>query len=112
VEAFPRSRLWCDEVDRTCILVGGRRAWSFRASLVPLDLDLQGVAARVRLDEGPLAALARRGEIVTDDNQLLAYGVDRLMKYRWSGPIGGSGLADANEALLDEAVAGTGRAGR
>ncbi len=101
VEAFPHSRLWCDTVDGTCILVGGPAPWSFRPSDVPLDLDAATIARGVTLEEDQLAGLAAIAETITDDNQLLAYGTERLLRYRYDSVTGGPGLAEANHALLD-----------
>ncbi len=103
VEAFPHSRLWIDPVEGTGILVGGARPWRFRPADVALDLDDAAIARAVLLDEEALAAVAALGTVITDDNQLLSYGHDRLRRYRFAGV--GQGLADANRGVLGRIAA-------
>jgi predicted membrane-bound spermidine synthase len=106
LEAFPHSRLWIDPVEGTCILVGGTEPWHFSPSTIPLDLDAAAVERGILLEEAPLTALAQIGDIITDDNQLLAYGTERLMRFRWASSTGGPGLSDVNRAILARIAAG------
>jgi spermidine synthase len=82
--AFPHTRLWIDPVGGTGVLVGSRQPWALRASAVPLDLTAQAIERAFLLDEHELRMLTRSAPIITDDNQLLSYGLDRLT--RTAGP--------------------------
>lgn len=95
VEVFPASRLWVDPKDGTGILLGGTRPFTLRPSQVPLELDTAQIAAGFVLEAPGLRMLAAMGVAVTDDNQLLAYGLQRLAKFRY-----GTALGDASAALV------------
>lgn len=81
-EIFPYTRLWIDPASRTGILVGGLTPWSFapeKAADVDLPLPREAIDKAFVLDWDALGHLAEdSAEIVTDDNQLLAYGRDRF----------------------------------
>lgn len=91
VSVFPDALLWVDPYDRTGILLGRRtatglpplRAWPGFARPAPSrDLSRDAVDAAVALCGRALGAYAAAGDLVTDDNQLLAYGaVRRLWRY-------------------------------
>ncbi|MDB5218452.1 MAG: spermidine synthase [Myxococcaceae bacterium] len=86
-EVFPDSLLWIDQRGATGIVVGrkgGARdfgsAWpGLEGSRAALARDLDGATVRARVAAGPgaMAAYAKKGAIVTDDNQLLSYGPQR-----------------------------------
>jgi len=78
--AFPQTRLWIDPLGGTGVLVGSRQPWALRASAVPLDLGPRAIEQAFLLDEHELRTLTRDAPIITDDNQLLAYGLDRLTR--------------------------------
>jgi spermidine synthase len=82
--AFPHTRLWIDPLGGTGVLVGSRHAWGLRASAVPLDLTPRAIEQAFLLDEQELRVLTRDAPIITDDNQLLSYGLDRFT--RTAGP--------------------------
>jgi hypothetical protein len=83
-EVFPQTWLWIDPVDRTGILLG-RREGQAGADPIPgvarpaPGRDLEPQAIRRGLLFGPEGArrLAAYGRLITDDNQLLAYGEGR-----------------------------------
>jgi spermidine synthase len=75
--AFPYARLFLDPVDGTGILIGGTRPWRLHRPSLPLDLSLEEARDCFVLDEEGVHALAALGKIITDDNQLLAYGLQR-----------------------------------
>ncbi len=77
---FPYSRLWMDPVSTTGILVGAARPWELRSAEVALPLAHQEIEDAFVLDFDEVAALAADGATITDDNQLLAYGLDRLTR--------------------------------
>lgn len=85
-EAFSHARLWIDPVDGTGILVGGLRAWRVREAPMPLELDHAAVTRGFVLDDAGVQLFRRFGDVITDDNQLLAYGRARLAKVRFGGP--------------------------
>jgi spermidine synthase len=79
---FPDSILWIDPVGRTGILLGRREQgtrplgveWPGLRRPAPGRLRAQVIADAVALDTAGLARYAAIGGLVTDDNQLLAYG--------------------------------------
>jgi spermidine synthase len=90
---FPDSILWIDPKGATGIVVGRKgeardfgAAWpgleGVRAS-IPRDLDGELVRSRVTASPLVMAEYGKQGEIVTDDNQMLAYGPKR---YRFFDP--------------------------
>lgn len=105
-EAFPYSRLWIDPDSGTGILVGSERDWSFRRSGIPLPLPPEGIAANLALDTEGVRELAAMGEVITDDNQLLSYGLDRLYKRRYGRAGGSKGLSSVNLALIKKLMLG------
>lgn len=80
VDVFPQARLWIDPRGGTGIVVGGRRSWRTRRSDIALDLDADAIEAAYLLGPRELAALSRGAPRITDDNQLLSYGLDRLTR--------------------------------
>jgi hypothetical protein len=103
VAIFPDAALWVDPTSATGILLG-RREGSAR----PLGSEWPGLGRKERerslpdaevrraLELGPseVARWASRGEVVSDDNQLLAYGVRGEL---WSR---GLEVRDANVRIL------------
>jgi spermidine synthase len=94
IEIFPNSALWIDPRDKTGILVGRRDSmpiteirseanWSDYAR----DLSPASVTAGFALVGAGLRRYAAAGELISDDNQLLAYGAERRRLWR----IGGTG---------------------
>ncbi len=79
-EVFPYTRLWMDPVSTTGILVGGLEPWELRAPDIELPLARRQIEDAFVLGFDEVAALAADGELITDDNQLLAYGLDRLRR--------------------------------
>jgi len=88
LEVFPSSLLWMDPVNQTGILLGKNqtsRAASQTAFLWPglersaagRNLTAQQIAEAARFDALELQRFADRGVLITDDNQLLAYGYGR-----------------------------------
>ncbi len=81
---FPDGALWIDPVDRTGIILGRMGTqpgtpwtWPGLARPNPRDLDAARIRAGLVLEGAAFAAYASLGEVVTDDNQLLAYGAGR-----------------------------------
>lgn len=97
IAVFPDAALWVDPTSATGIIVG-RRAGAPR----PLGSEWPGLSRNGRsrslssheirraLELGPeaVARWARQGQVVTDDNQLLAYGVRAELWSQRSGVIG------------------------
>ncbi len=79
-EVFPYTRLWMDPVSTTGILVGAGEPWELRSARIPLPLAHQEIEDAFVLDFDEVAALAADGALITDDNQLLAYGFDRFTR--------------------------------
>jgi spermidine synthase len=86
-ETFPDSLLWYDAVGSTGILVGRKsgphtlpfgRSWpGLEREAAGRDLPPGEVPAWVALNPATLETYSRGAEIITDDNQLLAYGPKR-----------------------------------
>lgn len=85
-EVFPDSLLWMDPFGGSAILLGRRagaqrplgREWPGLARRAPRDEDeAEDVRGGVWLDAEGLARLAEGGIPITDDNQLLGYGLLR-----------------------------------
>lgn len=82
---FPFSGLWIDPVDRTGILVGRKEKANARSWLWPglarriggRDLSPRQIKEALIMGSAELARLAAVGKMITDDNQLLAYGAGR-----------------------------------
>ncbi|HEX7480145.1 MAG TPA: fused MFS/spermidine synthase [Polyangiales bacterium] len=79
-ESFPHTRLWIDPIGGTGVLVGSRAPWSLHASATPLDLSPVEIEHAFLLDAEQLRRATRGAPIITDDNQLLAYGLDRFTR--------------------------------
>ncbi len=88
IEVFPQSWLWIDPVDKTGILIGRVGTEPAPLALPGLartgrrDLDGDAVRAGFKLRPDQLHVYASSGHVITDDNQLLAYGPGR--RRRWS----------------------------
>lgn len=78
--AFPHARLWMDPVGGTGVLVGALVPWRLQPSPVPVDLDASEIANAFLLGPSEIRRASRGAELVTDDNQLLSYGLDRLTR--------------------------------
>ena len=83
VEVFPDALLWVDPFDGTGVLVGRRQEegppfgseWpGFARVAIPRTLTERQARAGVLLRPHQLARYAAAGRIVSDDNQLLAFG--------------------------------------
>jgi spermidine synthase len=86
---FPHARLWHDPVSGTGILLGGASPIRLHPSRVPLPLSAERIDAQFVLERPQFGSLVDGAAAVTDDNQLLAYGLDRLTRTaehpeRWS----------------------------
>lgn len=77
---FPNAILWIDPPSKTGILLGSAdgkplgKAWPGFARAVKRDLTRQQTAKAVLLDAAAMERYAALGRVITDDNQLLAYG--------------------------------------
>jgi spermidine synthase len=100
VQVFPHARLWIDP-GGTGILVAGMQPWSLRTTDLTLPLSASDIAAHFLLDAQALRALSSGYPIVTDDNQLLSYGLQRLSRARGRGPQWSSKLAEDNRHILE-----------
>jgi len=106
---FPDSIIWIDPVGRTGILLGRREhgtpplglEWPGLQRPAPGRLRAQVIADAVALDTAGLARYAALGTLVTDDNQLLAYGRARqqMADYR-------TGMEEFNLLLVTAAREG------
>lgn len=107
IEVFPHSRLWIDPVGGTGIVVGGTSPWQIRPTTLDLDLDHDAIRRGFLLDRDQLATLTSEAKQVTDDNQLLAYGLARLtlstLGRSWSQK-----LYWKNFGILKESIASAG----
>jgi spermidine synthase len=101
-EIFPDALLWIDPNGGTGILVGRKsggvapigQEWPGLArSGISRDMSPAEVRSRVALAPSDLARYARAGEIITDDNQLLAYGPQRHREYVLTENLGNTNLA-------------------
>jgi predicted membrane-bound spermidine synthase len=89
-EVFPNSALWIDPSDRTGILVGRKDASRPVVALGPeravrRDLSPAQVEAGFALVGPKLLAYASLGQVISDDNQLLAYGAERRLLWKLGG---------------------------
>jgi len=100
VQVFPHARLWIDS-DGTGILVAAKKPWSLAPSNVPLPLPAKDVASHFLLEASALRALSAGHPIVTDDNQLLSYGLDRLSRSAGRGRQWWRKLAAENLVILE-----------
>ena len=110
---FPDAHLWIDPVDGTGILVGrvGRPVGDgppdlpgLSRSAVGRDLTPDQIRAGFRLAAAGLARFARFGVVITDDNQLLAYGPGRRQRWRFPST---AVVHRFNLELIDKARAGS-----
>jgi spermidine synthase len=99
VGVFPEARLWLDP-EGTGILVGASTPWSLAASKIALPLTATAVRDRFLLEAGALRALSAGHAVVTDDNQLLSYGFDRLARSGGRGQVWWRELAQENLRIL------------
>ncbi len=111
LEVFPNALLWVDPVSGTGILVGAKNArppiglaWPGFARLgLARGLTESQVREAIALDPAALARYAAPGRVITDDNQLLAYGPAVLLSHRHMRRI-----REENQQRLDAAAAETG----
>jgi spermidine synthase len=80
-DVFPNSLLWLDPPSGTAILLGSKndsyplgQKWPGYNRQGNRDLSIREVREAVILDKDAMRKEAESGEIITDDNQLLAYG--------------------------------------
>lgn len=104
VQAFPHARLWMDS-EGTGVLVANLTPWSLRLGQQALPLSAAEVQSHFLLDADALRSLSRGQPLVTDDNQLLSYGLDRLSRSARRGRTWSNRLAKENRAILDEYAA-------
>jgi predicted membrane-bound spermidine synthase len=108
IAVFPQARLWLDPLGSTGILLGASHPFEISRSGVPLDLSPEQIERAFLLDAAGLARLASDAELVTDDNQLLAYGKDRFQRYH-RGAQWGHRMLEANLAEVRAAAGQDGR---
>ncbi len=90
---FPDSIVWIDPVGQTGILLGRRDGgtpplgfeWPGLLRSAPGRMRREEIARAVALDSAGLARYASLGTLVTDDNQLLAYGRARQQIAQYGG---------------------------
>lgn len=92
VDVFPNAALWIDPRDRTGILIGRKSGGPIVGSLNTTavaagtrDLDAPAIRGAFVLEGDSLRRYASAGAVVTDDNQLLAYGRERHRLWRVGG---------------------------
>jgi spermidine synthase len=100
---FPYARLWQDPESGTGILVGATAPWSLHESTVQLPLDLDQIQNHFVLDSAQLITLVAGATPVTDDNQLLAYGLDRLTRTAHGNQSWATDLSQQNHAAVRRA---------
>jgi hypothetical protein len=109
-DVFHDALLWIDPHDGTGILVGqeddlGKMGTSwpgFMRAGIARDMDEIAIRSRVVLGPAGVARYGRRGQIITDDNQLLSYGPERQREYRVPDD-----LMRTNMVVIGEAAAMT-----
>ncbi|QQR89153.1 MAG: fused MFS/spermidine synthase [Myxococcales bacterium] len=99
VKVFPYSRLWIDP-EGTGILVGGLKPWQLKESQADLPLDSAAIAKRFELNRQGLMRVSKRAQLITDDNQLLSFGFDRLARNKGNQKRWFMTLVQKNHALL------------
>jgi spermidine synthase len=104
IATFPNAVLWIDPIDRTGILVGAADGVAMGSDWPGLEREVSGrdmsdaeIKERTFLHPDALHAYADGGTVITDDNQILAYGfgVDRDL-------IDGPEYAERNYAVVLE----------
>jgi predicted membrane-bound spermidine synthase len=103
-DAFPYTRLWQSPVDKTCVLVGALAPWRLREPDTALVYGIEELGRQMILDYDDVERLASGALRVTDDNQLLSYGVDRFARGTQAGLEWSVRLASENTAVLLEAA--------
>jgi spermidine synthase len=111
-DVFPYTRLWQSPVDKTCVLVGALEPWSLRKPSTFLVYSIEQLEEQMILDYDGVERLASGALRITDDNQLLSYGVDRFARGTELGPEWAVALVNKNTAVLVEAAAGERPGGR
>lgn len=89
IDVFPNAVLWVDPVDNEGILLGVKgdgaapgASWpGFARTQVARNMTQEEVAAAVVLNPAQLAEYGAAGTVITDDNQLLAYGANAQSAY-------------------------------
>ncbi|MDH5670795.1 MAG: fused MFS/spermidine synthase [Myxococcales bacterium] len=94
---FAHSRLWHDPTSGTGILLGAATPIRLGASQLALPLSHERIETQFMLDHRQLGTLSRGAAAVSDDNQLLSYGPDRLTRTahnpeRWSSDLAAQNL--------------------
>jgi spermidine synthase len=84
-KVFPYTRLWVTPRHGTGILVGSDRPWRLYPSDVPFPLHEESPEEHFELDFAGVAELSRDARLITDDNQLLAFGYERFRRGREKG---------------------------
>ncbi|MBI4863159.1 MAG: fused MFS/spermidine synthase [Candidatus Riflebacteria bacterium] len=98
---LPGALLWVDPVDRTGILVGTREpappgplAWpGLKRASTGRNLTPEQITGAVALEAAGLGLYAEYGAVITDDNQLLAYGQGRSLHFKYGGMSGSRRLS-------------------
>ncbi|MET0390255.1 MAG: fused MFS/spermidine synthase, partial [Polyangiales bacterium] len=99
VQVFPHARLWVAP-DGTGVLVAAKQPWSLATTQLKLPLPRDAVSQHFLLDADALRALSDGHPVVTDDNQLLSYGLSRLSRAEGRGRAWSSRLAQDNMRSL------------
>lgn len=82
IDVFPNAILWLDQASKTGILIGSKDTHTPLASSWPgfarvsinRDLSPEKVQQYIALNSNELKEYSKYGQIISDDNQLLAYG--------------------------------------
>jgi len=105
IGVFPDARLWHHPERGTGILLGGKRPWTLQAGGPALPMPREQLERQFVLDARQLAVLAADARPVTDDNQLLSYGLDRLTRSTGRGTLWSLKLAHENHLAVKRAAA-------
>ena len=103
-DVFPYTRVWQSPADKTCVLVGALAPWRLRAPGIFLGYGRAQLERQMILGYDGAERLASGAARVTDDNQLLSYGVDRFTRGGEAGLEWSARLAEENTALLEAAA--------
>ncbi len=104
---FPNTVLWIDPVSKTGILLSSKdeamdlgKSWpGLTRNAIARSLTDEQIRKGVLLDRAAMVRYGNNGEIIDDDNQLLAYG-QASYQAGWVVRAGEIGLNDRNFALL------------
>jgi spermidine synthase len=100
-EVFPYTRLWVTPFHGTGILVGSDQPWRLRRSEVSFPPHAGSPEAHFELGFAGVADLSRDVPLITDDNQLLAYGYERFRRGRENGRNWYHAIYQQNRRIID-----------